>query len=120
MELAASTTYGQPDRDAIRVPANAKSVHVFLEMIQGSGTGTTATLEIQTAVQTASSPYTQANTVWKMPITAGSFSIATSSTGLQTPLVITGGLGDLLRFAVTANGLTAAIRFAITVFFYDT
>ena len=116
MELPASSTYTQPEREAIDV-GGAKSAVVFLEIYRNSGgTGGPLTVNIQHATRTPGDPYVTGSTGF---VTSGTFSITTATVGTQVPIGIA-ALGELMRFTISGTAITAAIQFSITVYLYDT
>jgi hypothetical protein len=117
MELAASTTYAQPESEAVRCNG-AKTVTVWLEIYKNGSSSGSATLAIQTWTDTKPQPYSRATGGGPLTPTGATFTIATTSLGMQQPIQFS-VLADFLRFNVTANTLSNPIAFSITVFFTD-
>ncbi len=117
MELAASTTYTQPDREAIEVNGQKTAV-VFLEIYSNASSTGSATLNIQTATDTPPAPFSHNAAGGFITPTGATFTIAATTVGTQIPITLS-ALGDLMKFSITPNTLNGIIRFSISVYFTD-
>jgi hypothetical protein len=115
-ELPATTTYAQPEGQAI-VVVEPKVAVVVLEIYQNTNSSNSATISLQCGTRTKPGPYVRTNSGFVTP-TGASFSVAALQTGTAQPITMT-LLADLLRFNVTANTFTTAIRFSLTVYLTD-
>lgn len=117
MELAASTTYAQPESRAIRCNG-AKTVTVWVEVYKNGSASGSATLAIQTWTDTGPQPFVRASNGGPVTPTGATLTIATTSIGTLQPIQFS-VLADWLRFNITANTLSNPIAFSITAFFTD-
>lgn len=115
-ELPALTTYAQPGREAVAL-VECKVAVVVLEIYQNTNSSNSATISLQTSTTTQPGPYVRTNEGFVTP-TGASFSVSALQTGTAQPITMT-MLADLLRFNVTANTFTSAIRFSLTVYLTD-